>query len=345
MRRAISIVILGAIVVFFASLWIEHRSQVTLPKPTGPFEVGRAIFDWRDANHEVLAWMWYPAEAGSGVIDDYIPASLRRPPSRGLFALLTRDASKVHCHSHRDARVAVGEHPVLILRGGASAPVVNYSTLAEDLASHGYVVAGIDAPHRTSIVVFPDGRIIARSRENDAEAGADINHLLAAWLSDIAFTLDRLPNAFPGHLDMSRVGVFGHSFGGAQALQFCRDDARCKAGVDIDGAPLGDVVRTGVGKPFLILLSDHSGEADAPRVMADIERVHAREIVTLPRANHFTFSDDGALLKSWIFRALLRVNGRRQLALTAQYLHAFFDAQLRPRRVSANRRLTGAHHV
>jgi len=34
---------------------------------------------------------------------------------------------------------------------------------------------------------------------------------------------------FTGRLDLQRLGMFGHSFGGAQALQFCHDDARCKA--------------------------------------------------------------------------------------------------------------------
>src|SRR2546426_8861515 len=30
------------------SLWLEHRTEVTLPKPTGAFAVGRAIYDWAD---------------------------------------------------------------------------------------------------------------------------------------------------------------------------------------------------------------------------------------------------------------------------------------------------------
>ena len=30
-------------------------------------------------------------------------------------------------------------------------------------------------------------------------------------------------------LEIARLGVFGHSFGGATALQFCHDDSRCKA--------------------------------------------------------------------------------------------------------------------
>ena len=76
--------------------------------------------------------------------------------------------------------------------------MTNYSTLAEDLASHGYVVVGFDAPYRTGRVVFPDGRVIGRTPENNPElySGEELeragNKLLAAWTADIAFVLDRL---------------------------------------------------------------------------------------------------------------------------------------------------------
>ena len=62
---------------------------------------------------------------------------------------------------------------------------------------------------------------------------------------------------------MQRVGVFGHSLGGAAALQFCHDDSRCKAGIDVDGAPLGNVISEGVTQPFMFILSDHGSESDA----------------------------------------------------------------------------------
>ena len=57
-------------------------------------------------------------------------------------------------------------------------------------------------------------------------------------------------------------------------------------------------------------------------------------------AFHFTFSDDGALLKSRIVRGVLRllgklgIDGRRQLAVTAYCLHSFFDAYLKGASVS-----------
>ena len=55
------------------------------------------------------------------------------------------------------------------MRGGASREVVAYSTLAKDLASHGCVVAALDAPYRTGEVVFPDGRVIEGSPGNNPE--------------------------------------------------------------------------------------------------------------------------------------------------------------------------------
>ncbi len=355
------------IATLFAALWLEHRTDISLPEPTGAFAVGRALFDWRDdpaTKRELLVWIWYPASQSGAAFDDYVPASVRVPAGRGggsvIFQLLTRDLSKVHGHSLRNAEVSPRQrsYPVVIMRGGASAPVMNYSTLAEDLASHGYVVVGFDAPYRTGVVVFPDGRVIERTPENNPElfSGKEFtrlaNKLLAAWTADIAFVLDRLErlNAsdasgkFTGRLDMTRVGVFGHSFGGAQALQFCHDDSRCKAGIDIDGAPIGSVIQAGLHQPFMFLLSDHgdlSSDAEGRQIMAHIQSIYrhlpanGRLLLLIRGANHFTFSDDGALLKSHVLRGLFRlfgklgINGRRQLAVTAYCVHTFFDAELK----------------
>jgi len=99
-----------------------------------------------------------------------VPAPMRAVagPVSGPLRLLTRDLSKVHGHSIRDSDLSPEQqpYPVVILRAGASADVWNYSTFAEDLASHGYVVVGFDAPYRSFTVVFPDGRITTRIPEN-----------------------------------------------------------------------------------------------------------------------------------------------------------------------------------
>jgi predicted dienelactone hydrolase len=238
-------------------------------------------------------------------------------------------------------------------------------TLAEDLASHGYVVVGFDAPYRTFTVAFPDGRVMRRIPENNPELCLEktgqerdrcANRLLTAWTADIGFVLDRLEqlNAsdasgkFTGRLDMMRLGVFGHSFGAAAAALFCHEDSRCKAGIDVDGAPHGSVIQAGIDRPFMFLLSDHSHESDpdGSQIGANIQSIYdrlpldGRAFIEIRGANHFLFSDDGALLKSHIVLRTLRmlgivgIDGRRQLAVTAYCVHSFFDAYLKGTSVS-----------
>jgi pimeloyl-ACP methyl ester carboxylesterase len=183
-----------------------------------------------------------------------------------------------------------------------------------------------------------------------------VGKLLTAWTADIAFALDRLEQLnssgasgkFTGRLDMTRVGVFGHSFGGAQAAQFCHEDSRCKAGIDLDGAPFGSVVRDGLHQPFMFVLSDqiHSSDPETRQVLANVQSIYdrlppdGRLRILIRGANHFLFSDDGGLLKSHIVLRTLRmlgivgIDGRRQLAVTAYCVHSFFDAYLKGAGVS-----------
>lgn len=77
------------------------------------------------------------------------------------------------------------------------------------------------------------------------------------------------------------------------------------------------------------------------QIQSDIQSIYerlpadGRLRVSIKGANHFTFTDDGALLKSGIFRGLLRVfgkfriDGRRQLAITAYCVRSFFDTYLK----------------
>jgi dienelactone hydrolase len=362
--------------VLLGALWLEHRTEVTLPVPTGPFAVGRATYAWADDVHsdtlapvsgskrELLVWIWYPAapRKPSQTVDDYLPAPWRTAVERQMGVLLTqfltRDLSRVRTHSIRDPEVSPQHrsYPVVLMRAGLAALTTDYTTLAENLASHGYVVVGFDAPYRSFVVVLPDGRVIARAPQNNAELLSGVEQeklaikLVQAWSADMSFALDQLERLntsdpsgrFLGRLDMQRVGVFGHSLGGATALQFCHDDSRCKAGIDMDGAPLGSVIGEGVTQPFTFLLSDHSGESEAEtrQVEANIRSIYDRlssdrrlEIL-IRGANHFLFSDNGALLKSHIVLGTLRmlgvlgIDGGRQLAVTAYCLHSFFDAYL-----------------
>ena len=360
--------------ILLTALWLEHRTEATLPTPTGPFVVGRTVYAWVDRKaqdalapapgnqRELLVWVWYPAEADA-VLDDYLPAFVRTParPDRGplilrpltwVFGLLTRDLSKVHGPSLRNAAVSPRRpsYPVVIMRGGASREVVAYSTLAEDLASHGYVVVGLDAPYRTGEVVFPDGRVIERSPGNNPElfSGEALEHLAAklvdAWSVDMSFVLDQLErlNAsdptgrFVGRLNIQRVGAFGHSLGGAEALQFCHDDSRCKASLDLDGAHWGSVVREGLAQPVMFLMSDHRGESDpeGARMTANFRSIFGRSgegrrlQIMIRGANHYLFSDDAILKSHIVLRTLTSAWHPRHRRTPPTYRHRPLPAQL-----------------
>ena len=70
-------------------------------------------------------------------------------------------------------------------------------------------------------------------------------------------------------MNLQSVGVFGHSFGGAAAAEICHLDDRFKAGIDLDGDPYGDVIKTGLNQPFMFILSEPTNVASSTRQEAD----------------------------------------------------------------------------
>jgi dienelactone hydrolase len=213
---------------------------------------------------------------------------------------------------------------------------------------------GFDAPYRSSVAVFPDGHIVERPPANNPETMTDeagrklANKLLPMWSSDASFVVDQLERLnqsnpsgkFRARLDLGKLGIFGHSFGGATALQFCHDDRRCKAAMDIDGMPFGNVVEDGSSQPVLFLFSDHSGElstTEGRETLADIRSVYehlkgSRHVVMVRGANHFTFTDQMLTKTSYFIRAFLMAqrgpSALRGLAITRTYVHTFFDVYL-----------------
>jgi len=321
-------------------LTVEHRRTVELPVPTGPLAVGRTSVTTNDFR----LWIWYPAAAAAAP-DTYLPDAIRIEWERvrpGFINFLTADLSKVHAHSAHDVALSAGEarYPIVLLGGGGSGTSgLSFSSLAEDLASHGYVVATVDAAAGRN----PE---LCVGRADEEACATEVMTPLVARIGRALEALRNLSNddgRFKDRIDLTRVGIAGHSFGGAQAAQFCSQDPRCTAGIDIDGRLFGRVVQVGLSVPFMFLLSDHGALKDPVdrQITEQIQAVYDRQPrdtrirAVIHGAHHFTFSDDGALLKSAVFRGLLRllgrlhIDGRRQIDVTAYALRSFFDAHLK----------------
>lgn len=251
------LVIVLVIISGVAYIEIRRHQMLVLPQPSGPYAVGRMEYDWTDPSRmdplasrpgikrELVVWAWYPASRIPGAHPaPYLPpkwASLLGQ-QHTLFGLSTAQSSdSIQTHSVEQAPLIPGtvRFPVLIFEPGLGSLPTEYTTLLEDLASHGYVVFAI-TPTYSSDVVFPDGRVVkatpAGKLNTNANPQTAANQLVNLWSQDVIFVMDQLTrlNATPGNrwsqrLDLTRLGVFGHSFGGTAAAQVCSMDARCKA--------------------------------------------------------------------------------------------------------------------
>jgi predicted dienelactone hydrolase len=373
---AMALTVVIGVAALLTWLWFDHNRSTTLPAPSGPNRVGRVIYDWTDearlnpyapvlgARQELVVWVWYPAAISpSSQPAEYLPAYWRHAVEKHegflLGGLLGRDLNRVESHSLNGADVSTREakYPVVVLRAGGGALSSDYTSLAEDLASHGYVVVSFDAPYRTVITAFPDGRVMERNAQSDfdsmpyAAAEKAATQAMNVWVMDVKFVLDRLgelnandpTGQFKGKLDLQDVGIVGHSLGGATAAQFCHDDARCRAGIDIDGIPFGSVVQESLHQPFFLILSDHRKESGPePHTVEDKMKSIFNKLpagkrwqVMIEGANHFTFSDQ-MFTKSPALIAALRIRGvfgplekHRGLVIAGDCIHSFFDVYLK----------------
>jgi pimeloyl-ACP methyl ester carboxylesterase len=135
-----------------------------------------------------------------------------------------------------------------------------------ELASHGFIIVAADHSYTSVGTVFPDGSealmdsAASRVLETDSAATAFVN----VWAADGRFLIDRMTSLaradslrmLTGRVDTTRIGYFGHSFGGATAAQVMSQDRRVLAGINMDGHLAGTAWVAGLDRPFLQMRSD-----------------------------------------------------------------------------------------
>lgn len=127
--------------------------------------------------------------------------------------------------------------PVLLFSPGMGIVPEVYSYLFEELTSHGYIVVAIPDVYLTPLVEYTDGSIaepvpISNANElfyetvlkNEVVSGqADYFNLQNSTL-DMLFVLNQLfvvndsHELLAGTMDLEKIGTFGHSWGGATAI-------------------------------------------------------------------------------------------------------------------------------
>ncbi|WP_218023239.1 alpha/beta hydrolase family protein [Nocardia altamirensis] len=363
----------------------DTRAKVTLPSLTGQYPVGTTdlhVVDTRqDPFHpgdkrEIMVTVSYPALPGgerAAWMAPRVVEDIDKSTSDPKF--LDLPAGKVNWGGvQRQARSSAavdrtgGEWPVVLFSPGFGAPREIYAGLTDDLASRGYVVVSISHNYDSGVVEFPGGRVVVGNPEPDDKYFAtDID----ARVADSRFVLDQLtrlddgtnpdaenrqlPQGLVGALDLSKVGMFGHSFGGYAAGETMYQDRRVAAGINFDGGMsvgrVGAITEHGVDRPFMLVGADfvdkekgrtleHSHlqtELDPSWQQFWANQQAWKRDLHFDHAGHNSFTDLQIVLPQ--IADLLKPEPRQQQigdidparSLTAQqnYLAAFFDLHLK----------------
>jgi len=347
------------------------RPALRLPEPTGRCPAGVTSLWLTDTSRpdpwaagpvarELMVSLWYPAATPDGRPAPYMTAaeSELQLASRSITGIPPDALSTVQANAVSNATPAGRQRslPLVVLSPGFTNSRSTLTALAEDLASHGYVVAGIDHTYESHATAFPDGRVTTcLAREARRQGGGSQEEVAAGRAADVSFVLGELTGARPawpgaGLIDPSRVAMAGHSAGGAAAVAAMLADARIRAGIDMDGATAAPIPPHGLSRPFLFLgkqsnYTPGSGGAVAPGTrdwkllrgaVTTWERdwkllTGWKQWLVVAGAVHASFTDLALLADQAGIDIGAGLSGARSLDITRAYVRAFFDQHLRGR--------------
>lgn len=255
-----------------------------LPRPTGPFGVGTTIRHWTDSTRQehftsdpydlrrLDVYVWYPAALRSGRSPTpYVPNIDRTERVMGSdYAARVRAVN-----TNSTVEPALSRQParfgVVVFSHELGSLPMHYTALAEELASHGYLVASVNHSFGSAATVLrrrgaqPLHQSWRFAFEITPEADRFWGEAITEWAADIIFVINQLAaehrvptEFFGGRLDLSHIVAAGHSLGGSAALFAGQIDPRIKAVINLNGPARS--IHTGfpLNVPVLWMLQDRS---------------------------------------------------------------------------------------
>ncbi len=379
--------VLGAAGLLVIGMLVWVKLAIQFPAPAGSYAVGWVDLDLTDParteifsggglpqKREILVTVYYPAlPAHAARFSPYVSAASLHVLAEkyhlpeGLLHWVLPDS-----HAYASAAVApAGAFPVLLFSPGWGANPHYYTVTLEDLASRGYSVAAIWHTYSCDLTLFPDGRVIPASQAgsdpdgyttDESEITRVRNRVGDVWIADARFVLTYLSGAevaqapFAAGLDLSRVGMFGHSFGGTVALEWANQDHPLKAVADMDGSPAFGQPDLAARRalPALIMRSATPQLTEAELTQENLTRPQYAEAVAqndrryeayirtwqpgylfnLAASAHMSYVSDLKLISPALpfllgARAVGAISPQRAVTVYDNYLADFFDVYLK----------------
>ncbi|MGX1885420.1 alpha/beta hydrolase family protein [Streptomyces sp. NPDC055287] len=323
------------------------RVRLELPAPTGAFAVGRDTLHLVDKSRpdpwvpqagarELMVSVYYPARPGGGRTAPYMTKGEAQAfiDDRELTdAVSAKTLSDTRTHARTAAAPVRGKFPLVVLSPGFTVHRSTLTLLAEELASQGYVVAAVDHAYESVGTAFPGGRLLNCVACDKIPPGG-YGVVPTGRAKDVSFLLDRLlADKHPAWrhsrlIDRAKIGMAGHSIGGASAATTMAGDARVRAGANMDGSFMAPVPAEGLdGRPFMMLGTgddDRSWVRDWPLLDG------WKRWINVTGAGHFTFTDTPVLADQLgLLPPEEPLSGKRSQEITRAFVGAFFDRHLK----------------
>jgi len=335
----------------------HHVAAVSLPAPSGPNNVGTYNFFITDnarndvfaptpESRRILMTLYYPTNSTYANFPhpDYM-SPMVAAYYESMEGLPNGTVKSITTNSYYGAPVKSRNVKLILFSTGLGTSRYVYATLAEDLASHGYMVAALDATYDSPIVEFPDGKVAVGNVPENVTMDA-VTKYYNERVKDAVFTLKSLSTAsltsvIPGvgekGLKVEKVGMFGHSLGGATAAGAMAAEDRILGGVNLDGSLVGNVTQNGLKKPFILFGREaHNRTNDETwKGFWDSPSKGWKRELSLKGAEHITFTDFAPLVEVLGLKNLFpkediegvvgTIGGLRAMTIQRVYLKAFFD--------------------
>jgi len=331
-----------------------------LPKLTGSYGVGVTTMHLIDTSRpenfttdptdvrEMMVQLWYPIETTTlGTRTEYMDyPTFQWLKNRSPIPLITIPNNAylfVRPHGRNETNIAAGIFPVVIFSPGYDGVYQIYTSFIEDLVSHGFVVVSINHPYVSGITVFPDGRTVGLAEVpiDPVEQSEFFNMSLRTIVQDAKFVLDMMTelNAtdpdFLGHFDLSEVGMYGHSFGGANTAVCCFEDTRFRAGLTLDGVFYQHFIPGNITVPFLFMFAEARLSNDSTIMYMWNHTTNDTFKMNISGSTHYAFTDVGVLLSHLVpfipprFLLFGSIAPKRMVNITRAYVTVFFEVYLK----------------
>lgn len=319
----------------------------SLPAPTGRFAAGEDVIHLTDQDRpdpwvpsagprQLTVSMFYPAVAGTGVQAPYMTLAeaagflrYRVPPNSGLTA---RDLSGIATHAYTGARPVQGEYPLVVLSPGFENPRMTLTSLATELAAHGYVVALVGHTYEDSGETLANGQTPSCAVCDGSSPNAPSpDAITAGRAKDVSFVIDQLTHgdcAWPLSylIDRHRIGMAGHSIGGAATVDTMIADWRVRAGVNLDGTFYPVPAAGRITRPYLMM---GHGAPDPTWTQTYANLGGRKHWLTVSASQHATFTDIPLLAEQAGIPEPPGIDPLRGIVITREYVSAFFDQALK----------------